>query len=403
MSGFIIGTEMFIETKQFDAKSGKLVKHRPKKRNLTLDQGLAAWAKKAGTPNPKNFADSFLNCRLGSGNSAAGAVKIASGAITFTQATTTVTASAAFFTSDMVGALLKYGASGSGGIEQYITTFTDSTHVVVTSSQTQSAIAGVVWRVNLRDLETSLGVNTSTYQQNAGDNSTVFASNVVTYKRTFVFPVQGSSMTVNEIGWAADSTALGLFGKIVLPSSDVVPTSNFYVVIMTLAITFTPAAPTAVGNVGTNINTAGNAAIEELAVSTVGATGNSGATRSVLDGGISGTERLAFATATYTQRSAPSAGGTAFTFPTEIVTTTNGTWVYSGTAQTSTVGKMSMTMNGSMTTSGQSLFGMGFGIFNGSGTDVTFDVKFTATQTAPTGTFQPITVMSVTFGRTLVN
>ncbi len=61
---------------------------------------------------------------------------------------------------------------------------------------------------------------------------------------------------------------------------------------------------------------------------------------------------------------------------------------------------MTLTFTHSITTAGESLFGVALA---GGGNSVAFDVKFTTTQTAPTGTFQPNTVFQIVYDRQLVN
>src|SRR5258708_91829 len=129
-----VTAKMLIKTMVMDAVTGLPVKENDYVSNLFLDQGLNGLAKKAGggLPTPGAPANAFNYCHTGSGINA---TKISSGAITFTQATTTLTASAGFFTSAMVNGLFKWGV-GAGGNELYITAFTDSTHVTVGTSAT---------------------------------------------------------------------------------------------------------------------------------------------------------------------------------------------------------------------------------------------------------------------------
>jgi hypothetical protein len=86
-----------IKTQVCDALTGEVVKDNPFRKNLTYDIGLNAMARAAtGTPTTLRCGPASIArvCRIGDSTSA---VKIASGAITFTQAAFTVTASSGFF------------------------------------------------------------------------------------------------------------------------------------------------------------------------------------------------------------------------------------------------------------------------------------------------------------------
>ncbi len=390
-----IATEVRIKTQIKCAATGKVVKDNPWKKNLVLNSGLNGLAQSSALGLAASPPSLTLNVLIGSnvGNTPN---SIASGAVTFTQAATTITASAPFFTAGMVGMLFKYG-SGSAGAEYYITAFTSSTVVTVDTSATVAApTVATVWAVNRTTLDTFLFKST-TYQTNAGDNESTFTGNTATFKRTVVFPVQGSSYNVNEIGYAPVSNGSNFIaGRIVLSSTDVVATSNFYVVIISVTFTFSPASPTAVINVGTNINTAGNAMVEWFATGNISSTGAVSSTSADIFGGF-GSPRLGFALATYTQ------GTTVATAP--PVTFTGGVFITSVglTYVASSVGKCRWSYSGvGVSTTGQTCYGFGI-MSGGSSTQPAFDVKFTTPQTLPTGTLQPICVFEMTYGRTLTN
>ena len=376
----------------------KVVGGNKRKSNLVLDQGLNCMARKSGVTNCPGTspAGCFTNLVVGSGTNP---TTIASGAITFTQAGTTITASGGFFTAAMAGCIFKYG-TGSAGAEYYITVFTNSTTVTVDTSATvgtpEVATVYFVQQVGLQTLFTPTG--TKTYQTNAGDCQSTYSGAIVTHKRTFIIPQQAGSYTVNEIGYGSNvvtSNANVVVGRIVLASSDVVGTSNFYLVVLELNVTYSPAAPTAVGDVGTNINTAGNAMMETwLGTNTVASTGLvTSTTNQVLDGSAAAT--LKFATASYTQNSAIDTIGT----PSWTTIVISGT--AAATYLAASRGIMQWSFSGSVSTSGQSLHGMGI-TFASSGFPQ-FDIKFTTPQTAPTGTFQPISLLQIVYGRILTN
>jgi hypothetical protein len=257
-----------------DAATGATVKEGKWQSNLIFDSGLNALA--AGGLGYGNF---FAACKAGASNAPN---SYASGAITFTQSGNTVTASAPFFTAAMVGALLKYGASGSGGAEYYITVFTNSTQVTVNTSASVSATAGTVWMVNLTGLQqsfSSLGNNfvaTNTYDTvTVGANFTNWFSDHVVMQRTFLFAVQSATYAVNEIGYYNGTGSGGTcFGRIVLPSTDTVTTSQYYRVTMQMTLYQTPNSIVTVGNVGGSFDTSGTAATEFWDVSYVDTNGN---------------------------------------------------------------------------------------------------------------------------------
>lgn len=384
-----IAVDVKIKTQIRHAATGRIIKNNPWRKNLVLDYGLDGLAKNnANNVGCGNWAAMMLHCAIGTGTNPN---RIDSGAVTFTQTTNQVTASGGFFTAGMVGGILKYG-SGSGGTEQYITAFTSSVLVTVSSSATVGATVGTVWMVQQTTLQTRIQDEVA-YVTTAGSCQTTQSTNSVTHQRTFKFAT--GPYSVNEIGYAPalpGGNAGKICGRFVLGSTDVVGAANFYVVIIQVTHTVLPGTPSAVPNVGTNINTAGNAQVEVMDVAIIASSGGVfGTGTEALDG--SNGLQLSFSTTTYTQNanttpSTPPAGWT------NLNIGQGGQWVYGGT-----LGKATLTNNLSISTSGQNLFGIGLtGNYNPA-----FDVKFTATQTAPSGTFNPVTVFSVTHTRTLTN
>lgn len=410
-----------IKTQVVSARTGKVIKDNPFRKNLTYDTGLNAMARAAfGSPTLRCGPASMARvCRIGDSTSP---VKIASGAITFTQAGTTLTASAGFFTAAMVGAIFKYGASGSGGAEYYISAFTSSTVVTVdTSATVGSPTAGVVWMVQQNTMGNLL-FTSSSYQTNGGDNVTNIVGNVVSHQRTFTFPVQGAPYNVNEVGYNSQSTGTNVCGRIVLPSTDVVGTSNFYRVIIIVSVTYTPNAPTAVGNIGVNWNTAGNAMLEYWSIAGVDSTGNlNGASPNALYASLDacseysgflgntsgGCQLIARIGATYTQNASPQ---TTFT-PNWGTQNTNYILVDSNQRQwtaTGARGAMKLTFTGNASTTGQTCYGIGISpSFNADPSTNRgkpfFDILFTTPQALPTGSWLPSIEITQTYSRTLVN
>lgn len=393
-AGLAVSMETRIKTRQIECSTGKVVSETPWKKNLVLDAGLNSLAQKAGTLPASTPASCFGMCQAGSGTNP---VAINSGAITFTQtASTTCTASAGFFTAAMVGCILKYGASGSGGTEVYITAFTNSTTVTVGTSLTIGPLQGTVWFVQQTGLQTFV-MSTTTYDAGGGSNSTVFSTNTVTMQRTFNFAVQGSTVTINEIGYSTTSSPTTVcVGRLVLPSSDVIPNTNFYQVVLQIQFTYTPGSPTSVGNVGTNINTAGTAMIEFWAIGIVTSTGSISNTNAYLDGTLPNFQ-CTFKVGAYTQLgSISSSSGASWATGSTVSVSNQQSWAYVNTS----LGQMRVSwLTGSTSTTGQTCVGMGVA----NGTNCLFDVLFTTGQALPNGTFAPQVVMQVQYARVLTN
>ena len=235
-----------------DARTGHVIVAGDFSKNLIFDVGLTALA----NGSAQGFSGFFQTCKIGSGSTSNSTYNAS---ITFTQSGTTITASGSFFTPGMVGQLFKYG-TGTGGAEYYITGYTNSTSVTVTTSATVSSpSAGTVWAVNQNSLQSFLYLS-STYQTTGGSNGNNISTNQFEQYRTFNFAVQASPYTVNEIGYTNNTTNDGtVYGRIVLASSDVVPPTQFYQVVIQVTYTCSPGSPTSVGNVATGFNSAGTA------------------------------------------------------------------------------------------------------------------------------------------------
>lgn len=381
-----IGVSTRIKTEIRSAATGKLVKRTPWIKNLVVDAGLNSLAKKnTGASNSTTMAGAFEWCFVGSGTNPNA---VASGAITFTQAGMSVVASGGFFTSAMVGGILKYG-TGSGGAEYYITAFTDSTHVTVDTSATHTAEVGTVWFVQQTALQTALHA-TNTYQTSGSSCGTTYTSTAATMQRTFVFGVQGSPYTVNEIGYGSVNGS-NIVGRLVLGSSDVIDTSHFYVVVIQITYTMSPAVPTSVADVGTNIVTAGKAMQEGMNLSSVQSNGTSNAGQGLFD--VS--NNLYALVSSYSQNATIASDYTGGPTPTTVTLNSSAnSWNYGGS-----VGLATVTIAFNTTTAGQTMYGFGQ-VTNG---HVTFDILLTTPVTLPTGTFQGNATMSMVYSRVLTN
>lgn len=408
-NGFAAHSEVYIRREirapRWDGEKmvpGELLMQSPRVKNLVLDQGLKGMARDTTGSIDTYPANAFLACRVGSGTNAN---RFQSGAITFTQSGTTVTASGGFFTAAMVGGILKYGTNTTG-VEYYITAFGSSTSVTVNTSATVGATVGTVWMVQQTALQT-LSFSTSTYQTNSGDCQTTIVANVATHKRTFVFAPQASPYTVNEIGWYKATAGTNVYGRVVLSSSDVVGTSNFYLVIMELLITYSPATPSAVSDIGVNFNTAGNAAIEALNNNLIrivasngtvsGTTGQGIFDGSATNSGSIGANMLLIG-ATWTQNATPQS-----TAPT-LTAITNGdftiTSAFANAAGSGFPFSFDLSQLISRTTDGDTIHGLAYGNVS---SKAGFSIKLTTPQASPNGTMQFTVNWRVTYSRTLDN
>ena len=376
---------MSVTTAVFDLQ-GNLVKQNPTKKNLILDCGLNGLAKDTSLGLSTFAANSFLYCQVGDGTTP---VKISSGAITFTQSGNVVTASGNFFTAPMQGAILKYG-SGMGGDEQYITAVNSGTEAIVSTSATVGATVGSVWLVNQTGLDNPLFA-TNSYVTGSAFCDTTFAGDVVTMKRTFNFPVQNTTYNVNEIGWCPNSNLTYSMGRFVLPSTDVVSPANYYVVTLELTINLAPAAPVAQTNVGTNIDVSGSFAVEYNGFAYVQTNGQTSNAESPFDR----QGQTYFVTSAWTQNTSISNSVN------PVVSTLPGTVSAQPVFQNS-VGLSALQTNFSLTTNGQTCYGISQGNTLGGSLNFYSD-EFTTPATLPVGPFVGSIIFSQLWTRNLTN
>jgi hypothetical protein len=172
--------------------------------NLILDQGLDKFA-------TVRIADCFLYACCGTDNTP---VKDTPAPLV-TWGGTTLTAAAAIWSNLDIGKLVVFVT----GQQCYITGYTDSTHVTVDRSNTiPSGTAIVMYHVNQTKLNAEI-YRSNTYSQNQGDNSTTRNGAVITFQRTFLFPIEtGAGHTYFELGWS-NGSIMGqpdIFARVVL-------------------------------------------------------------------------------------------------------------------------------------------------------------------------------------------
>ena len=382
-----------IRTQIVDFKTGAILKQSPWQSNLVFDAALNLFA-----GGSLGYAKCFEACQVGSGNNPN---SIASGAITFTQSGTTITASGTFFTSAMTGAILKYG-TGSGGVEQYIVYVNATTATTTTSMSVVSPTVGTVWMVQQTTLQSYLFTNSS-YDTSGGSCTTNFSGNTVILQRTFIFAVQSTTYNVNEIGYQKSGQGSAINGRVVLSSTDSVPNTAYYRVQIQITFTQSPGAPTAVGNVGTNVNTAGNFAIQNWTCTTVdpstGASVNyqdNGNPSSLLEG--FNTVSLSFHAANdLTLNSAISASAISPAAALYVVAFPS----VSNTSQPVGVGVASQSF--SFTTAGETIYFLVFGWGNSSYQARLILLQLTTPIVLPTAVLSGSAQFQLTFSRTLTN
>jgi hypothetical protein len=424
------GVSVKYQARLHDVKTGKVTRVYPWVKNLVNDIGLNWLA--ANT----SAASAFGNCGIGSSNAP---VSVASGAITFTQAgTSTITASSAFFTSGMVGSIIKYG-SGTAGYEQYIATIgggglTCTVQASPGGFQTISGAVATVWNVQTQNL-TQFLYNSGTYLTSSGSNGTSYTgANTQVNQRTFYFAPQSAAYTVNEVGWSngavtgpapvagvsqGASNSNNVYGRAVI-TSVTVGVTNFLSMVVVVSITYSPSVPSAVGNVNTNggggaLNTAGNAMLEYFAQVYVD---NSGTPQPQIgfpalaeNFGGGATARFGLQLSNYSQQTTMFSSGTQ-PFPSIPATTAGaltysvniGPWVYvsstTPTGGTVPPGVCQLTFSTAFTTNGETVYGL---VLSAQGQPATFDIKLTTPFVLPVGTFPVSGTFKVQYGRTLSN
>jgi hypothetical protein len=368
-----------------DWRTGYTLKVSPWQHNTVMNGGLNALA--AGGVGLSGF---YANTSVGSSNTQN--YTFNSG-VTFTQVGNVITASGSFFLVGMVGQLFKYG-TGTGGAEYYIVGYTSATSVTVDTSATVATPSqGAVWNVT----QTTLGAFLY-YTSNITSAFQSFpAPGVVTVTTFNRFAVQSTTYTVNEIGYS-NLTGNNINGRIVLASSDVVPPSSYYVVESAMTFTASPcAAAAAVANVGTGINTAGNALWAYYSYQFYQES-QSGYNSAFMDSMTS--IPLTLVTSAITLPSTVQTGASPIN-PAGVQLALNGSYAASG------IGISTYTSTFNTTTTGQTVYGLMLGGGNNASFDFAwtgeFQLAFTTPQTLPNGAFVGSWQFQNVFGRTLSN
>lgn len=209
---------------------GEVLREYPWEPNLIYNLGID------NACNVTTLAALSANAVSGTGT---GDTKRDSGATTASQGgSTTVTSSASFFVAGDVGNMIKWDS----GEEARITAFTSGTSVEVTPAQTVSSGQFTVHETN--DPQMSVEhARTSTYLTGAGNCETTIVSNTITMRRTYDFPVEGSGVTIREVGLSnSGSGGSNLFNRVFLSSPVALLAGQALRLVFDLDITCTPAA-----------------------------------------------------------------------------------------------------------------------------------------------------------------
>jgi hypothetical protein len=258
---------------------------------------------------------------------------------------------------------------------------------------------GTVWFVQQTALQNFLYAS-ATYDTSGGSNTTAFSTNQATMQRTVVFPVQVSPYIVNEIGYY-DSTGGGgaVNGRIGDGAfSDVVAPTEFYVVVIQMTYLVSPPTITAVGNVGTNFNTAGTAAWQYWAVSLVQPDGSTNTNLGVMDNSVANPYFNFHNADDITQNASPAAG-----LPPDFGPNSYSISVPHGSNAGQPVGVGVATQAYSFTTAGETCYSIFFSQNSGSVARILFCILLTTPQILPTGTMAGNVSFQWTFTRTLTN
>ncbi|WP_043582120.1 hypothetical protein [Geminisphaera colitermitum] len=207
----------------------------PWKKNLILDNGLNALVENY------HWDDVIRAAVVGTGTTP---TRRDSGNIAFTQTGNTVKASAAFFSNEDVGRLLKLDTGEEMRIQAVADTVTASVDI---ARELPAPAKGTIWYVNQTGL-TAETMRTDVYGTGGDDNTVNIVDNQLVRKRTFIFNAVTTQVTLHEVGWSWNyyQSSNSLFGRDVLEGGGVtlVPGQQLKVV-LNLYIALSPLSPVA--------------------------------------------------------------------------------------------------------------------------------------------------------------
>lgn len=211
-------------------ENGKVIRDYGFQKNLILDNGMNNIA-------TSEICELFEKCISGTGTTAQ---KVDSGSTTISKTGTTVTSSASFFASGDVGKLLKWDT----GEEHRITSYTNATTVEVAASGTIASAQFTMWNVALTALA-AVHADHSAYLTGTGNCETTRIGATLTHRRTYDFPAEAGSVTINELGVSEDTGGSNLFSRVLLSVGVALTSGQQLRVIYELDVTVSPTTPTA--------------------------------------------------------------------------------------------------------------------------------------------------------------
>ena len=208
--------------------------------------------------------------RLGNGVSPS-PVRRDSGAITFTQSGTTLTASSSFFVSDDTGKLFKWG-TGSTGDEVYLTYVSGTQCAVSVSATVSTPTIGTIWYVNVSALTNYISGLSWVGEAGADKNYSVASVSgdvvTVTHQHVQNSSAFGSGTTVTEIGFNPLS-----YGETSLYDIDIISPPVVFLagdqarVTLQVIQTISGLTPASAPNVGTGYDSSGTVQLESIGLS----------------------------------------------------------------------------------------------------------------------------------------
>lgn len=245
-------------------RGGKVVSETATNPHMITDAGLDQIGTTAALAH-------LAKCILGT-NATPTPIRRDDGAVTFSQAGNTITASSAFFVAADVGRLFKWG-SGTAGAEVYITSFLSSTSVEVSASASVASSVGTVWYVNTAALLSPVAGLTWTKQTtgNGSVGNVVGNTCTVTHTTINVSSPLAAPATVTELAISDSTTNAAVFDRDVISPPVAMLTGDQAVVTIELVETYAPVeTPEAVANVATGYDSSGTAKIESLGLGSSG-------------------------------------------------------------------------------------------------------------------------------------
>jgi len=240
-------------------RKGKIIKSLPFKPHMITDAGLDLIA-------TSTWINSSLNVILGESVSPT-PVRRDSGAVTFTQSGTTITASSSFFVAGDTGRLFKWG-TGESGNEVYLTYVNSTTATASVSATVSTPTAATIWYVNTSALLTPVtGLTWSSLTdiaENFTSNSVVGDTVTVTHQYIKYSSAFVANKTITEIAFNNSTTNANVFDRDIISPSVALLVGDQAKITCQIILRYSPVTSVAVGNVATGYDSSGTFQIESL-------------------------------------------------------------------------------------------------------------------------------------------